>query len=36
MQYMGGKFRQRRAIADALRPYIDGDTTYVEPFLGGG
>lgn len=36
MWYMGGKFRQRRAIADALRPYIDGDTTYVEPFLGGG
>lgn len=35
MWYMGGKFRQRRAIADALRPYIDGDTTYVEPFLGG-
>ena len=35
MQYMGGKFRQRRAIADALRPYIDRDTTYVEPFLGG-
>lgn len=36
MWYMGGKFRQRRAIADALRPYVDGDTTYVEPFLGGG
>ena len=36
MRYMGGKFRQRRAIADALRPYIGGDTTYVEPFLGGG
>lgn len=36
MRYMGGKFRQRRAIADALRPYIDGGTTYVEPFLGGG
>lgn len=36
MRYMGGKFRQRRVIADALRPCIDGDTTYVEPFLGGG
>ena len=36
MRYMGGKFRQRRAIADALRPYIDEGTTYVEPFLGGG
>jgi DNA adenine methylase len=36
MRYMGGKFRQRRAIADALRPYINGETTYVEPFLGGG
>lgn len=36
MWYMGGKFRQRRAIADALRPCINGDTTYVEPFLGGG
>lgn len=36
MWYMGGKFRQCRAIADALRPYINGDTTYVEPFLGGG
>lgn len=36
MWYMGGKFRQRRAIADALRPHINGDTTYVEPFLGGG
>lgn len=35
MQYMGGKFRQAPAIVDALRPYIDGDTTYVEPFLGG-
>ena len=33
---MGGKFRQRRAIADALRSHIDGSTTYVEPFLGGG
>lgn len=36
MRCMGGKFRQRRAIADALRPYINGGTTYVEPFLGGG
>ena len=36
MWYMGGKFRQRRAIPDALKPYIDGSTTYVEPFLGGG
>lgn len=35
MRYMGGKFRQGRAIADELRPYIDGETTYVEPFLGG-
>lgn len=35
MHYMGGKFRQGRAIADILKPYIDENTTYVEPFLGG-
>lgn len=36
MRYMGGKFRQRKEIANALRPYVDRETTYVEPFLGGG
>lgn len=35
MWYMGGKFRQGRAIADTLKPYINENTTYVEPFLGG-
>lgn len=35
MHYMGGKFRQGRAIADTLKPYINENTTYVEPFLGG-
>ena len=35
MHYMGGKFRQGRAIADTLKPYIHSDTLYVEPFLGG-
>jgi len=35
MRYMGGKFRQSRAICEVLKPYIDPDTIYVEPFCGG-
>ena len=35
MRYMGGKFRQSKAIVEVLRPYITPDTVYVEPFCGG-
>ena len=35
MRYMGGKFRQSKAIVEVLRPYITPDTIYVEPFCGG-
>lgn len=35
MRYMGGKFRQSKAIVEVLRPYIDPNTVYVEPFCGG-
>lgn len=35
MQYMGGKFRQSKAIVEVLKPYITPDTVYVEPFCGG-
>lgn len=35
MRYMGGKFRQSKAIVEVLRPYITSDTVYVEPFCGG-
>lgn len=35
MQYMGGKFRQSKAIVEVLRPYVTTDTIYVEPFCGG-
>lgn len=35
MWYMGGKFRQSKAIVKVLRPYIAPDTVYVEPFCGG-
>ena len=35
MWYMGGKFRQSKAIVEVLRPYITPDTVYVEPFCGG-
>lgn len=31
---MGGKFRQRKAIVEALRPYAREGFTYVEPFCG--
>lgn len=34
MQYMGGKFRQSKAICQVLKPYINEDTVYVEPFCG--
>lgn len=35
MRYMGGKFRQSKAIVEVLRPYVTPDTVYVEPFCGG-
>lgn len=35
MQYMGGKFRQSKAICQVLKPYVTSETTYVEPFCGG-
>lgn len=35
MQYMGGKFRQSKAICQVLKPYINENTVYVEPFCGG-
>lgn len=28
MRYMGGKFRQSKAIVEVLRPYINNDTVY--------
>lgn len=34
MRYMGGKFRQSKAIVQCLRPYINSNTVYVEPFCG--
>lgn len=35
MRYMGGKFRQSKAICQVLKPYITSETIYVEPFCGG-
>lgn len=35
MQYMGGKFRQSKAICQVLKPYVCSNTVYVEPFCGG-
>ena len=35
MWYMGGKYRQSRAIVECLRPYAEDGFTYVEPFCGG-
>lgn len=35
MWYMGGKFRQSKAICQILKPYINSNTVYVEPFCGG-
>lgn len=35
MRYMGGKFRQSKAICQVLKPFINEDTVYVEPFCGG-
>lgn len=35
MRYMGGKFRQSKAICQTLKPYINPSTIYVEPFCGG-
>jgi DNA adenine methylase len=32
---MGGKFRQSKAIVECLRPVINPETVYVEPFCGG-
>lgn len=35
MRYMGGKFRQSKAIVECLRPVVNPETVYVEPFCGG-
>jgi len=35
MRYMGGKFRQSKAICQVLKPHITSETIYVEPFCGG-
>lgn len=35
MRYMGGKFRQSKAIVQCLKPYFNDNTVYVEPFCGG-
>lgn len=35
MWYMGGKFRQSKAICQTLKPYVNSGVTYVEPFCGG-
>lgn len=35
MRYMGGKFRQSKAICQILKPYTTSETVYVEPFCGG-
>lgn len=35
MQYMGGKFRQSKAIVQCLKPFFNESTVYVEPFCGG-
>ena len=35
MWYMGGKFRQSKAICQVLKPYVCSNTIYVEPFCGG-
>lgn len=35
MRYMGGKFRQSKAIVECLRLYVNENTVYVEPFCGG-
>lgn len=35
MWYMGGKFRQSKAICQVLKPYVCSNTVYVEPFCGG-
>lgn len=34
MRYMGGKFRQSKAIVECLRPVVNPETVYVEPFCG--
>lgn len=35
MRYMGGKFRQSKAIVRCLKPHFNDNTVYVEPFCGG-
>lgn len=35
MRYMGGKFRQSKAIVQCLKPCFSENTVYVEPFCGG-
>lgn len=34
MNYMGGKFRQGKAIATTIKPHLSSEITYVEPFCG--
>lgn len=35
MWYTGGKFRQSKAICQTLKPHINPNAVYVEPFCGG-
>ena len=34
MQYMGGKVRQSKGLIQTLKPFINSEVTYVEPFCG--
>lgn len=34
MQYMGGKVRQSKGLIQILKPLVNNETTYVEPFCG--
>lgn len=34
MNYLGGKFRQGRRIAEIIQPHLDGADAYIEPFCG--
>lgn len=35
MRYLGGKSRLAKPIWEAMKPYIEDQTVYIEPFVGG-